>query len=324
MSEQSSEQSLAARIATELNKCRLRGLDDIDAEMKGQPPVEAPELERLARSYGEAKRPDAFGRAAQIRVLIRDGLAAYAEAGNEAESRFVSSLFFDPPGTEGRRTPSDRLKDAAKAVGLQDDERRLRDYRRSMLVHFAEFLVALVERASADTTEQEPITGEGPVPRPRMRSPLVWVGAGVTGLVVIAAVVVSVVLTGNHPGSDHTATEHGSGSTSSCSGSIGLPPGHTTYTEQAGEFGSLTVTDPCNPSTTGVKVQPYQKVQVSCRVYSVPPGWNSVYPDGFWYLLAGPPWGNHYYAIAKNFLNGDKIGGPTLHNTDLKVPMCPG
>lgn len=103
---------------------------------------------------------------------------------------------------------------------------------------------------------------------------------------------------------------------------IGLPPGHKTYTEQEGELRSKTFNDPYNPSTSGVKVEPYQKVQVSCKVYSVPVGWNSVYPDGYWYRLAGP-WHNDYYAIAKNFMNGDRIGEPTQHNTDFKIPTCP-
>jgi hypothetical protein len=60
---------------------------------------------------------------------------------------------------------------------------------------------------------------------------------------------------------------------------------------------------------------------VSCRVYAdtVP----NIRPDGYWYRLADQPWDNKYYAIAKNFMNGDQAGGPYTHNTDLAVPDCP-
>jgi hypothetical protein len=72
-----------------------------------------------------------------------------------------------------------------------------------------------------------------------------------------------------------------------------------------------------------VTIQYAQQVQVSCKVYSVPEEALSAYPDGYWYRIASSPWNNNYYDIANTFLNGDSLNGPTVHNTDSKVPDCP-
>lgn len=73
-------------------------------------------------------------------------------------------------------------------------------------------------------------------------------------------------------------------------------------------------------SGAGIPVAYGQYVQVSCRVHSTIV--KSTMPDGYWYRLASMPWGDHYYAVANTFGNGDKIGGPYTHNTDWRVPNC--
>ena len=94
-----------------------------------------------------------------------------------------------------------------------------------------------------------------------------------------------------------------------------------TYTEVGGNRnGSATYTDPHHPVTTGPPVDYLQTVQVACKVKAV--SFGSVYPDGYWYKIVSPPWNGKYYGIANTFLNGDKVGQPSQHNTDYAVPDC--
>lgn len=99
------------------------------------------------------------------------------------------------------------------------------------------------------------------------------------------------------------------------------PPAAQTWSEQQGSLGANTFTNPYNASGMGVKIQPYQWVQVSCKVYA--PQIVSANPDGYWYRIASPPWSNAYYAVANTFWNGDIPGQkPYVHNTDFAVPNC--
>jgi hypothetical protein len=99
------------------------------------------------------------------------------------------------------------------------------------------------------------------------------------------------------------------------------PPSSPTRAEQQGSLGANTFTNPYNASDMGVKIQPYQWVEVSCKVYA--PQIVSANPDGYWYRVASPPWSNAYYAVANTFWNGDIPGQkPYVHNTDFAVPDC--
>jgi hypothetical protein len=99
------------------------------------------------------------------------------------------------------------------------------------------------------------------------------------------------------------------------------PPPPRTWAEQQGSLGANTFTNPYNASGLGVKIQPYQWVQVSCKVYA--PQIVSANPDGYWYRIASPPWSNRYYAVANTFWNGDIPGRrPYTHFTDWAVPNC--
>jgi hypothetical protein len=98
-------------------------------------------------------------------------------------------------------------------------------------------------------------------------------------------------------------------------------PPRMTYTETGGNRkGSPTFSDPAHPSAAGPKVGFLQNVQVSCKVKAVP--FPSVYPDGYWYRIAGSPWNNNWYSPANTFLNGDPMNGPYSHWTDFRVPDC--
>ena len=86
-------------------------------------------------------------------------------------------------------------------------------------------------------------------------------------------------------------------------------------------MGANTFTNPDNASGMGPRIQPYQWVDVSCKVYA--PQIASANPDGYWYRIASAPWSNAYYAVANTFWNGDIPGQkPYTHNTDWAVPNC--
>lgn len=99
------------------------------------------------------------------------------------------------------------------------------------------------------------------------------------------------------------------------------PPPARTWPEQQGTLGANTFTNPYNASGMGVKIAPYQWVEVTCKVHA--PQIASANPDGYWYRIASPPWSNAYYAVANTFWNGDIPGQrPYTHNTDWAVPNC--
>lgn len=98
-------------------------------------------------------------------------------------------------------------------------------------------------------------------------------------------------------------------------------PAPRTWAEQQGSLGANTFQNPYNASGMGPKVQPYQWVDVLCKVYA--PQIVSANPDGYWYRIASPPWNGGYYAVANTFWNGDIPGQrPYTHNTDWSVPNC--
>lgn len=90
--------------------------------------------------------------------------------------------------------------------------------------------------------------------------------------------------------------------------------------ERAAEGGARTFAVPGELSREGPKVDPNQRLRVTCRVHAPRPP--SVKPDGYWYKLASSPWNGHYFAPANSFWNGDVPGGPTNHNTDFSVQVC--
>jgi hypothetical protein len=95
-----------------------------------------------------------------------------------------------------------------------------------------------------------------------------------------------------------------------------------TVTEQEGSHGANTFQDVANASGEGPKIPAMADVQVTCKV--LPPSTIvSAYPDGYWYLIASPPWNDQYYAVANTFWNGDVPGQlPYTHNEDPNVPNC--
>ncbi len=93
-----------------------------------------------------------------------------------------------------------------------------------------------------------------------------------------------------------------------------------TWLEQEGHNGAPTFTTYHSASGPGPAISAGEYVHVACKVLdgTIP----SSNPDGYWYLLADPPWSDQYYAAANTFMNGDPWNGPYTHNTDFDVPDC--
>lgn len=158
MSEQGIDEVRVARIADELNKVRERGLENLDLHTHQQPPKVVPELERLAREYAAGQGRLPYGRANEVRVLLRDGLRAYAERVDQAESAAISGLFFDPEDSKQKRSPGQRKYRVEAALGLSRPRRarpsptagspvvssRFVEWRRGAFGRLAAFLLAFV------------------------------------------------------------------------------------------------------------------------------------------------------------------------------------
>ncbi|MGH7484592.1 MAG: hypothetical protein ACREMY_03165, partial [bacterium] len=206
------------------------------------------------------------------------------------------------------------------------DARGFRNYRDGCLESFRDALLgelATQEReledaagaADEEGASDTPSSGGSQPDEPRRRNR--WMRViipSAAGAVVVVAVVLGLVL---WPRSSPSGSNHQSG-TSTQTVSTAVSTGRT-RTELSGSGGAKTYRDPHNQSETGPGVPSYTQVKVLCRVYVPTPP--SVVPDGYWYQLASGRW-NGYYAPANSFMNGDKIGGPTEHNTDFAVPVC--
>jgi hypothetical protein len=110
--------------------------------------------------------------------------------------------------------------------------------------------------------------------------------------------------------------------TAAISGTGGTPPpgGKTYFETETPNHPVKTFQNHKFAFNEGPKIVAGQKVRVSCKVFD--PTLESVRPDGYWYLIASPPWSNKYFAPANTFLNGDPAHGPFSHNVDEGVPDC--
>lgn len=308
-------------LSEELTTARRRGLDALDVATAQQNRVELPQLELLAATYATATDVGPLARIEAIPLLLRAALDAYEQAGNRDYAALVARLFFDDDGSPGRKRPGRLLEEARQASGLTEDA--FDDRRRTIFRDFATFLQSFVA-ATVALPEAQPVVDVPRPTRPRHFSRPFLIAGGVV-IVVIVVVVVTVALVlasrGPHrPSAGPTGTNSSSPASSTSSGAPS-PSGARTYTEVGdNRHGSQTYTDPLHPVTTGPPVAYLQQVQVTCKAKAV--SLDSVYPDGYWYRISSSPWNGKYYGIANTFLNGDKVGGPSQHNTDFRVPDC--
>jgi hypothetical protein len=154
------EADLAVRVARELAECRQRGIERLDAHTHNQAPVAAPELQRLAAEYAEARHAPARGRIAQIKMLL---LAALAELnGTDAtDATLIRDLFFGEDAARVRERATDLLKRAQRNYG-EPGEARFREIRNAALRNFADVLIDFVEaaRLSASAVSVPPPRGD--------------------------------------------------------------------------------------------------------------------------------------------------------------------
>lgn len=159
-----------------------------------------------------------------------------------------------------------------------------------------------VGSAAIDTTTRPPA--------PSVR-PLQWLVGGL----VVAALVLAIVASGT------PMMSAGDPPVTTATVTVGPPPSLATVTEIGGNRnGSPTFRDPRHPAETGPRVPFRAVVTVSCKLQAF--SFDSIGPDGYWYLIASAPWNNQYYAPADTFLNGDPVDGPYEHNFDPAVPDC--
>jgi flagellar biosynthesis/type III secretory pathway M-ring protein FliF/YscJ len=135
--------------------------------------------------------------------------------------------------------------------------------------------------------------------RPRWLWPVV---TAAVVLVAVIAVVATLLLTRN----DDVAT---------------LPTGASgpSLPETTGRLGANTFANPVLLQDNAMPIPAHTTVQVRCRFYA--PSIPSVEPDGYWYLIDSGKWAGRW-TPANSFMNGDVPGQPTLHNTDMAVPVC--
>jgi hypothetical protein len=305
MTEPDKIMSLVEKVTNELIDVRQRGVDRLDVDTQQQPRKKVDDLEQLAREYCDAKNITTEGRRIeQITRLLKDGLSAYRERENLASANFIEDLLFDPPSQAVPQLPGKRLDSAMEthAPGKSYDAVRL-----PLFTGFARFLVGFVNEKI-----------EGPEPKHSIpyRRVAVFVGVPLVAIGIVTATWIFVT-------SDEQLAAP-PGTAPSATSSVTTPPVEVsgkTYTEVAGNRnGVSTWNNPYTPSVTNQKIPFLQKVDVSCKVHS--PSFPSVSPDGYWYRIASPPFNNEWWSPANTFLNGDKVDGPTEHNTDFAVPDC--
>jgi hypothetical protein len=179
-----------------------------------------------------------------------------------------------------------------------------------------------VPTAPRAETSGEPAAGspEETAVATRLRVPRRWLRWALAGAVLVVVSAASVVITllvvdsKNAEAVDPTAAaESVARAPLPSTGDGKLRP------EQAGSIGANTFADPRTLLDRALPIPPHTTVMVRCRYYA--PSIPSVTPDGFWYLIDSGQWAGRW-TPANSYMNGDVPGGPTLHNTDLAVPVC--
>jgi hypothetical protein len=139
-------------IADELARCRQRGLENLDREANRQPPVPAPELERLADLRARRQGTAATGRIQKIKILLFASLDEYSasEGENEEDARLIRSLFFSDSTLHVRKSAGELLSEARRSFG-EPSESLFRERFKKAFANFAEFLVQ-VEASEVEET----------------------------------------------------------------------------------------------------------------------------------------------------------------------------
>jgi hypothetical protein len=286
-------------LAAELSECRQRGLDRLDIDTPSQSSVPAPTLTQLAADYCTHAAITVHGRIPAVTRLLRDALTSYEQAGNHANARLITDLFFadDPTATP---VPGQLLDRARKSRGVTDDK-KFRDDRRRAFADFAQFLTAYSERAATASHQ-------------RRRRRLAVIATSV--VVLIASGLTAWIITSN------TGDAAAVASTSSAAPTTTNPPPApgSTHPEVVNSAGNArTYRNPRDLIGEGPRITNHTTVQVSCVITAT----LATSAGKYWYRVVTLPWGNQYYSPANSYLNGDPQGGPYTHAVDPAVPNCP-
>lgn len=143
----------SAGLATELIRCRQRGLHNLDIDNRQQPRVRTLQLQKLASDYCQAAGIDLHGRTARIIRLLQDVLDSYTQRGPHADAQLLTELFFGLSGEQV--TNAGQLLDAALRRRKQNDK-WFAQRRRALFGGFAVYLAGYVLR-----TQQSPQAAPG-------------------------------------------------------------------------------------------------------------------------------------------------------------------
>jgi hypothetical protein len=160
---------LVMALSRELAACRKRGIERLDLRTHNQAPVERPELQRLAREYVAARQLRVANNTAQIKVLLRDAIAAFSTT-NAADARLVSALVFGDSLDRVAKTAGELLDIAQKQSGITNDI-RFRQVRHEAFDAFADFLPGFVNSATLSEGDGETDAGVTHDVSPALRPP---------------------------------------------------------------------------------------------------------------------------------------------------------
>lgn len=133
----------AERIAVELGKCRQRGLEKLDLDGQRQPPVVAPELDKLADDYAARQGAARTSRKQRVKILLSEALKAYGTNENEEDAALVRRLFFSDSSLTVRKAAGQLLREARESFN-EPSEKLFRERFHTAFSYFAEFLIRFV------------------------------------------------------------------------------------------------------------------------------------------------------------------------------------
>lgn len=152
--------ALARQIRIELARIRQRGIDGLDDDEYNRQPTEAHVTTQFARLYCERTGIVLEGRRAQIRKLLEDSLAVYAERGNGRYSAVLTRLLLEPSLT---KRPWKVLEDFQNDHGLTKNSPQFESLWLTVRNGYAKFLVGfMIETVRRRGTRRPSVIDETP------------------------------------------------------------------------------------------------------------------------------------------------------------------
>lgn len=164
------DDDFAEAIAKELAACRRRGVERLDVSTHNQNVVRTPILQRLANEYVMTTQFNAHGRAAQLKLLLRDAIKVFTLE-NEADAQLVRDLFFGESPNRVTKSPGDLLDLARRKTEYPTDS-LFKHGRLTAFTEFAQFLPGFVRNAKEEKARSKAadnaVTGNAMLPELRV------------------------------------------------------------------------------------------------------------------------------------------------------------